>query len=324
MNIYFEIKNLKKCVYEKSTHASITNFISLLLLQIWQLDRLDIVQLSFNPKGHDLLNIMVAFLVVSRVSTAYNRFWNTRTLLSKALCNCRQLSSLTAAFTNRDESPKAKIFRITLGKQIVNFIDKFLQVLQDDDFHSDKTISYMEESHVEKGIPVSIMDLANELYQLIVAQKSYLQPEHVISIQKEVILHKLIGEITKCVAELATYPATPYPFPKAQMSRILLMVWIFTLPFALHTNANNPYTTPIMMFFISYGFFGLEFVSIELDDPFGCDDNDLDIKELSGVIKAGILADSGLAMKHSQFLEMENSKSTKAVVNNYLTKIEEE
>ena len=45
---------------------------------------------------------------------------------------------------------------------------------------------------------------------------------------------------------------------------------------------------------------------------------------LSGVIKAGILADSGLAMKHSQFLEMENSKSTKAVVNNYLTKIEEE
>jgi len=41
-------------------------------------------------------------------------------------------------------------------------------------------------------------------------------------------------------------------------------------------DAGAPWEDMIMIFFVTYGFLGLEYVSIELDDPFGDDDNDFD------------------------------------------------
>lgn len=76
------------------------------------------------------------------------------------------------------------------------------------------------------------------------------------------------------------------------MSRILLFLWIFTLPLPILNNEDNSVVVPsVCMFFITYGFFGLEFVSIELDDPFGDDANDLEIQHLSRTIKDGIRKD---------------------------------
>lgn len=43
---------------------------------------------------------------------------------------------------------------------------------------------------------------------------------------------------------------------------------------ALMTNESERYQIAIVVFFITYGFLGLEYVSIELDDPFGDDPND--------------------------------------------------
>ena len=40
----------------------------------------------------------------------------------------------------------------------------------------------------------------------------------------------------------------------------------------------------ILIFFITYGFVGLEYVSMELDDPFGDDPNDFDVRGLSEVV----------------------------------------
>ena len=67
---------------------------------------------------------------------------------------------------------------------------------------------------------------------------------------------------------------TPFPFPLVQMSRTFLFFYLFTVPFALLGDASKPVAHIIVVFFLTFGFMGVETVSIELDNPFGSDPND--------------------------------------------------
>ena len=64
---------------------------------------------------------------------------------------------------------------------------------------------------------------------------------------------------------------TPFPFPLVQMSRTVMFVYVYTIPFALLSldSTNIHVKVIVMAFIIAYGFVGIELVSIELDDPFG-------------------------------------------------------
>ena len=69
---------------------------------------------------------------------------------------------------------------------------------------------------------------------------------------------------------------TTFPFPLAQMTRTFLFFWVFTLPLGLLNLGDPVWQTMVIMFFLTYGYIGLEFVSIEMDDPFGDDATDFD------------------------------------------------
>jgi hypothetical protein len=73
---------------------------------------------------------------------------------------------------------------------------------------------------------------------------------------------------------MQNFLTTPFPFPLAQMARTFLFFYVFTVPFALLHDVSIPAAHCVVIFFLTYGFMGLEYVSIELDDPFGSDDND--------------------------------------------------
>ena len=88
-------------------------------------------------------------------------------------------------------------------------------------------------------------------------------------------LDRQVGKLVAAFHALTKLTSTPLPFPLVQMARTFLSVWCLTLPFALHMHIGD--WNPVACFFISFGFYGLEYVAIELDDPFGDDENDLDI-----------------------------------------------
>jgi predicted membrane chloride channel (bestrophin family) len=77
--------------------------------------------------------------------------------------------------------------------------------------------------------------------------------------------HRVVGIVT-----------TPIPFPLVQMSRTFLFFYIYTLPSALLTASSTPEADLVVLFIVTYGFIGLELISIELDDPFGDDVIDFD------------------------------------------------
>eukprot|EP00542_Grammatophora_oceanica_P014437 CAMPEP_0194047292 /NCGR_PEP_ID=MMETSP0009_2-20130614/23831_1 /TAXON_ID=210454 /ORGANISM="Grammatophora oceanica, Strain CCMP 410" /LENGTH=271 /DNA_ID=CAMNT_0038692849 /DNA_START=539 /DNA_END=1354 /DNA_ORIENTATION=+ len=98
--------------------------------------------------------------------------------------------------------------------------------------------------------------------------------------------NKLLGSIDGIMEgyyDVRTFKTTPFPFPVVQMSRTFLFLYVFTVPFALLDDDASFLVHAIELFFLTYGFMGLEYVSIELDDPFGEDDNDFQNLRLAEV-----------------------------------------
>jgi predicted membrane chloride channel (bestrophin family) len=86
------------------------------------------------------------------------------------------------------------------------------------------------------------------------------------------LIHAYVVDYHKLKAEVST----PFPFPFVQMARTFLFVWVFTIPFVMARGVENMPLTTFLVFFATYGFVGVELVSMELDDPYGDDPNDLD------------------------------------------------
>jgi hypothetical protein len=69
---------------------------------------------------------------------------------------------------------------------------------------------------------------------------------------------------------------TQFPFPYAQVVKILCTLFVFTLPFSLHSRTGD--LTEIFVAIIAMGFFGLDETAEMMESPFGVDPNALDLK----------------------------------------------
>jgi len=71
---------------------------------------------------------------------------------------------------------------------------------------------------------------------------------------------------------------TPFPFPFAQMMSVLLCTVYLIMPFYIDLFTQNPYVTPIISFFLPTVYCALNNIAVELEEPFGTDENDVDIE----------------------------------------------
>ena len=58
--------------------------------------------------------------------------------------------------------------------------------------------------------------------------------------------------------------------------RTFLFLYVFTVPFVMLGDESSLFAHCFAVFLLTYGFVGLELVAIEMDNPFGDDDNDFD------------------------------------------------
>jgi predicted membrane chloride channel (bestrophin family) len=99
-------------------------------------------------------------------------------------------------------------------------------------------------------------------------------PDHPMHANEVLKLHAFVSDFVSAFHGLKKLITTPFPFPLVQMTRTFLFFWIFSLPCVLIPDNDQLYEVLILMFFCTYGFLGLEYVNMELDDPYGQDPND--------------------------------------------------
>merc|ERR1711975_194620 len=68
---------------------------------------------------------------------------------------------------------------------------------------------------------------------------------------------------------------TPFPFPYAQLITLALLILTLTCGFVMNVFVTSPYWATLFSFVAIAGYYAINEVAIELEDPFGDDANDL-------------------------------------------------
>jgi ion channel-forming bestrophin family protein len=79
---------------------------------------------------------------------------------------------------------------------------------------------------------------------------------------------------------------TPMPFAYMVHLRRALILYCFTLPFALLDRFG--WWTIAVVLLISYVLYGVEEIGVEIEDPFGEDENDLPLEDICRTIESNV------------------------------------
>jgi len=248
------------------------------------------IDLTFSDRGHTFMSMMVSFLTVTRSNIAYSRFMEGRGYLGLASKSCRELIQHAVTFTRYDTSTDACKWRGDLAQRTIILLRAVVSTLkyESSGIHVWKASLLTREEIVALKNAVgesnerALMVLSMWTRTTISSQRELLkEPMHV---QKELRLYFFVSEFVTAYHGLLKLVTTPLPFPLVQMARTFLFVWMITLPCVLVDSIQQLPALIMVVFVITYAFVGLEFVSIELDDPYGDDANDFDVLGLATVV----------------------------------------
>lgn len=268
------------------------------MIALTKLKEYDIVDLSISGQGHSYAGVIVSFLVVSRINTALSRYNECRGYLGVMYRECRELLQTAFILTRRDEnlSRADKDWRSELAYRTMVMLRTAVSVVEFQTYkvpawevpelsgyeldyctpavewrrYAQTTRNELTDSH---RIPLRLAFLLRET---VCSQKSRLSRP--LQVPQEIKLLSTVDSFMNGWFGMRKFLTTPVPFPLIQMTRTIVLIYVYSLPliFLKDDAVSLMYEHCIVVFLLTYGFVGLELVSIELDDPFGNDDNDFD------------------------------------------------
>mmetsp|Transcript_13648 Transcript_13648/g.20783 ORF Transcript_13648/g.20783 Transcript_13648/m.20783 type:complete len:354 (+) Transcript_13648:67-1128(+) len=259
--------------------------------------------ISVSDKNLSFLNLAVSFLVVSRVNMAVGRY---NTALADVQTMCREAitvmqKGVAFSFANNDESAKewrhelayktCMLLRIVMG--VIDYEESGTNVWDLEDLTESERKTMKENLYQDTGTGTNALRWAtagirseNQENMRVPIYQAYLLRKHVYSqrfcnepLMDAIKEKNIIGAIDSFMGGfygIRKFLTTPIPFPVVQMARTFLFFYVFTVPFDLLTDKSGLFAHCIIIFILTFGFMGLEFVAIELSNPFGDDDNDYD------------------------------------------------
>uniref|UniRef100_A0A7S1Y3W0 Bestrophin homolog n=1 Tax=Grammatophora oceanica TaxID=210454 RepID=A0A7S1Y3W0_9STRA len=272
---------------------------------IHYLDAKEYVSLAISNVGHTFMNLMVAFLIVSRVTMSIARYSEARGYLAVIYRESRELIQNMIVFSGDHTHQEAKEWRNLVAYRTCILLRTSMAVI---DYASGSSLcwelpeispeehteikrfvyfdtgegdnnnalrwAHGERTEGEENMRVPIR-MAFKLRQAIRMQRQALESKPIETSQE----NKMLGSVDSFMVGyygMRKFLTTPFPFPLVQMARTFLFFYVFTVPFALLSDDSAAVAHCVVIFILTYGFMGLEYVSIELDNPFGDDDNDFD------------------------------------------------
>lgn len=290
-NHFGVLTQLRGSIWRQTLPYCLMNAAIALVLQYFK--RWHDIDLGFSDKGHSMMTLFVSFLIVSRVTISLSRYNESRAHLGKMYREARELVQNMVVFTKGDQSPKAKQWRFDLAYDVSVLLRMAMAVI---DYPSQqvpcwtlselkgdtreyvmnnlkvsKQISDKGEAEMNMRVPIQ---LGYRIRELIFAVNQNVDQKHAIVPWQFGRLYGSLDSFMGAYYGMRKFLTTPFPFPLVQMARTFLFIYLYTLPFAILDAAENAWVHCTIVFLVTYGFIGLETVSIELDDPFGDDEND--------------------------------------------------
>ena len=217
---------------------------------------------------------------------ALNCYHEARDNLFKMMANTRELVSSIAIATKNDQSQSAKEWRnevayyscllLRLCMAVCDYEDDKIVPWQIPELHGKIKVQLLMRNrikghsgkwaHIQRGSEVQEVYRTLYLRSAISDQsKKLTQSVNPLSMVR---FNAKIDELMQGYqAQIRLVGLGFAPFPVVQISRTMMFLWVFSLPLAVGSSDNSS------LVFMTYAFFGLETMSMELENPFGHDEN---------------------------------------------------
>jgi len=254
------------------------------------------------------LGILVTFLLVFKTQNAYSQFWQALTALHGVLETSRILSLTACTMFDWDkrEEKDTKEEQDRKNAELRSRVRRIIRLIV---LHYFVIIEYFQRGGANSTTDVKLHDElredirnltgANEFVMLYPKEPAstpgstsnnlHANPTQVLFWMQlaagrvlasgrcpppiingfNMQVHNLMKEF----GNMDRIDKTQFPFPYAQIVKILVIVWVFTLPFFI-VEKCGPWTSVITTL-AALGFFGLDEVAEILESPFGNDPNDI-------------------------------------------------
>lgn len=229
---------------------------------------------------HGLVGVALGLLLVFRTNASYDRFWEGRKQWGAIVNESRNLARASRALLRSDPALHASVVRWTVafaystmhnlrGQAGLGAAEALLPRAEVD--------AVLAAQHVPLAIAARISALLNEA-----RQRGLLSDYAFVSLDQNVQL--LVDYLGAC----ERIHKTPLPFAYVVHLRRSLILYCFTLPFALVKDFG--WWAIVATLLVAYAFFGIEEIGVEIEDPFGHDDNDLPLERICKTIEANLLS----------------------------------
>lgn len=227
---------------------------------------------------HQILGFVLSMLLVFRINSAYDRWWEGRKLWGSLVNNTRNLMLKMNSIM-----PEAAIKeRIFLKKLLVLFVFSLKNFL--------KTGTPKKDPEFFEGLDIENYQRRNHkpnyVIQLIFHEIELLKSKKLITDIEILFINNELQSLADITGACERIKHTPIPYSYSLFLKKIIFIYVITMPVAFSFDFQY-WSVPIVMF-IFYAFASLEIISEEVEEPFGNDSNDLPLEELCQKIKVGL------------------------------------
>lgn len=227
---------------------------------------------------HQILGFVLSTLLVFRINSAYDRWWEGRKNWGSLVNNTRNLQIKIETLL----PPGNVKDKVLLRKLITTFVftlKNHLKGLEDSeeivDFDGFDKAEYLKARHKPNYM---VKVISEYIYRL--NKQGIFSDTHMLIFDEEL---RSFLDITGACERIKN---TPIPYSYSLFLKKIIFIYVVSMPFTFALEFGY-WSIPIVAF-IFYAFASLELISEEIEDPFGDDANDLPTQELSEKIKGNL------------------------------------
>jgi ion channel-forming bestrophin family protein len=234
---------------------------------------------------HSLVGVALGLLLVFRTNASYDRYWEGRKLWGSIVNATRNLVRGAQAHMGGDRALFLRLVRWT-----AIFPYTVMSTLRGDSVIGPAADELKPEERVEL---LTSQHLALHAGQQLTHILKLAYEKKLITDRLNVALDSNIQALIDAVGGCERIRKTPLPFLYVVHLRRTLVIYCFSLPFALVDTFGWFCVLDVAL--VAYMYFGIEEIGVEIEGPFGHDENDLPLKDICDSIHKNLYAMADLA-----------------------------
>lgn len=224
---------------------------------------------------HAMVGTALGLLLVFRTNSSYDRWWEGRKLWGAMVNTCRNLARSASVHLAHSPERLSRVIRLTQAFPAATTCVLRSQKWEPQGLEADDAEEITSHNHLPTAVCQRIT------YHLD-AERRAGRLADIVFTSVDQNNQQLVDIIGAC----ERIHKTPLPFAYVVHLRRALVLYCATLPVALV--ANFGWATIPVVYAVTYVMLGIEEIGVEIEDPFGGDDNDLPLEKITEGIQRSV------------------------------------